>query len=80
MTHENKTEVAKRFYSTEEMQRLFGFGRNKTLALIKSEGFPAIKIGRAYYIDSEKLEEWISAHRGKEIQLDLKKGNKSDND
>ena len=81
MTHEKETpELAKRFYSTEDVQKLFGFGRNKTLALIKSEGFPAIRIGRAYYTDSEKLEEWIATHRGKEIHLDLKKGNKKDGD
>lgn len=75
MAHEkqNAPEPARRFYNTEELQALFGFGRNKTLALLKSEGFPAIKIGRAYYVDSEKLEEWISAHRGKEINLNIRK-------
>lgn len=80
MAHENKSELTKRFYSTEEVQKLFGFGRNKTLALIKSEDFPVIKIGRAYYVDSEKLEEWITAHRGKEIHLDSKKGSKENDD
>lgn len=55
-----KTETeAKRFLGVKDIQKIFGIGRNKAIALMNQKGFPAIKLGRTYRVDSEKLEEWI---------------------
>ncbi len=61
--------ATQRFYKVQDIQTMFGIGRNKALALMKTDGFPVLKIGRTYYVDSEKLEEWIVENRGKEIPL-----------
>ena len=69
---ENKTPapVKKRFYNTAEIQELFGIGRNKALALMKTEGFPSVKLGNVWLVDTEKLDEWISKCYGKTIELE----------
>lgn len=69
---ENKTPapVKKRFYNTVEIQKLFGIGRNKALALMKTEGFPSVKLGNVWLVDTEKLDEWISKCYGKTIELE----------
>lgn len=62
--------VKKRFYNTDEVRELFGIGRNKALALMKTEGFPSVKLGGVWLVDSEKLDEWISKCYGKTIELE----------
>lgn len=57
----------KRFLDVQDIQNLFDIGRNKAIALMKSEGFPVIKIGRTYRVDNTELEEWIEKNKGKTI-------------
>lgn len=59
---ENETE--KRFYSVEDIQKIFGIGRKKAIELMNLEGFPMIKLGRIYRVDSVELEHWIEKNRG----------------
>lgn len=59
----------KRFLNVQDIQNLFGIGRNKAIALMNSKGFPAIKLGRTYRVDSAELEEWIKKNKGKEVNI-----------
>lgn len=58
-------ETEKRFYNVEDIQKIFGIGRKKAIELMNFEGFPMIKLGRIYRIDSVELEHWIEQNRGK---------------
>lgn len=63
------TPKGKRFYSIKEIQEIFGFSRSKALSLVKTHGFPTIRIGRSYYVDSLKLDKWIEENYGKNISV-----------
>lgn len=54
-------EIRKRFLGVKDIQKIFGIGRSKAVALMNTKGFPAIRLGRTYRVDSEKLEEWIDS-------------------
>lgn len=57
----------RKFLGVKDIQNIFNIGREKAIALIKSDGFPVIKIGRTYRIDSSKLEDWITEHEGQTV-------------
>ncbi len=50
----------KRYYTVEEARGYLGIGRHTCIRLCneKPYGFPAVKIGRRYQIDAEKLALW----------------------
>lgn len=50
----------KRFISVQELKEFFGIPQNQAYRLIRKKGFPAIKVGKSYRIDSTKLEDWLS--------------------
>lgn len=60
-------EQEKRFLSVKDVQNIFNLSRYQATELIKTEGFPAIRIGRTYRIDAKGLEEWIANNIGKDI-------------
>lgn len=66
----------KKFYGVKDIQRIFGVGRNKAIALLNTEGFPTIKIGRTYRVETSELENWIKENKGKNIAI----GKDGDND
>ena len=49
----------KRFISVQELKDLFSIPQSQVYKLIRKKGFPAIKLGKSYRIDSLKLENWI---------------------
>jgi len=53
-------------YSVHELAELLSIGRNAAYELIKTEGFPAIPIGRRVIIPAAPLEAWLErqAHEG----------------
>ena len=59
---ENAAPPEKRFYGVKEIQQIFSISRNTALSLLKSEGFPAMKMGRTYKVEKEALDEWIKEH------------------
>lgn len=46
-------------YTVKEISEALGMGTNQTYALVKSKGFPSIKIGQQYFIPKDLFEEWI---------------------
>ena len=43
----------------QQMAKNLHIGLTKAYQLIKQPGFPVVKIGRKYLVDSEKLEKWL---------------------
>lgn len=64
-----KTKTVDKMLGVKDIQELFGIGRNKALALLNTEGFPTIRLGRTYLVNPSQLEEWIKKNQGKEIKL-----------
>ncbi|WP_347007949.1 helix-turn-helix domain-containing protein [Coprococcus eutactus] len=51
----------------EDVQKIFNIGRKKAIELMNSDGFPVIRFGRIYRVDSVELEHWIEQHRGETL-------------
>ena len=43
----------------KDIQNNLGIGKNNAYRLIKSPGFPTIKIGRKYLIPEDEFETWV---------------------
>ena len=43
----------------DRISRSVPIGNNKLYALVKEPGFPAIKIGKRYYVMADKVNEWM---------------------
>lgn len=56
-------------YTTKEMMKILKFGKTKMNELLRSDEFPAVKIGGQYRITQEALEQWMKDNEGKEIYM-----------
>jgi len=48
---------------------MFGMGKNQAYALMKSAGFPSLKINDRIYVSKEALDGWITTYTGKTYLL-----------
>lgn len=55
--------------TVQETQSLLKMGRDKTYALMRSKGFPSIKIGGRFFVEEEALAEWLKKQRYREFKL-----------
>lgn len=55
--------------TTKELQQFLGVSRDLSYQLMRSKGFPAIKLGAKYYVDREQLIIWIERYSGREFVL-----------
>lgn len=53
----------------QELQETLKIGRNKTLQLAKTEGFPAIKLGGRTIIPVAALDKWLESNVGQEYNI-----------
>ena len=51
----------------KEMANYMGLGVSSSYELVKEPDFPKIKIGKKYFIMTEKLDEWLEAKIGQEL-------------
>ena len=57
--------------TTEDLQEILKITERRAKALMRSEGFPSIRIGRDYRVEEEALKEWLKTT--KSITLDYSK-------
>lgn len=60
-----------KFYTADELQEMLKLTPKQAKALIHTEGFPSVKIGREYRVEEESLRQWLTDT--KEIKLDYSK-------
>ena len=48
----------------EDVAQVLGVSRTQAYNLMRSEGFPTLKIGHRMTVPKNKLIEWIDAHMG----------------
>lgn len=60
-----------RFYTTEDLEELLKIGKRQARALMRTNGFPSIRIGREYRVEEEAFLNWI--HQTKAVKLDYTK-------
>lgn len=52
----------KQFYTVTEIRDILTIGTNKAYNLIKSDGFPSIKIGRKYLVPKDEFDKWVKTY------------------
>lgn len=59
----------KQFYTVTEIRDILTIGTNKAYNLVKSEGFPSIKIGRKYLVPKDAFDKWVENYLYHEFLL-----------
>lgn len=57
--------------TTEDIQNILKISPKQSRALMRTEGFPSIKIGREYRVTEQAFTEWMS--KPKAVKLDYSK-------
>lgn len=53
----------------EDIRKKMGIGRDRAYALMRSKGFPAMQMGKTYYITESNFYKWLDDYAGKEFIL-----------
>lgn len=61
----NKTE----YIGVTEASEIVGICKDNIRKLIKQDQIKAVRIGKVYRIDKDKLYEWMDDHMGREVIL-----------
>lgn len=57
--------------NTEDLQTILKIGSKQAKALMRTDGFPSIKIGREYRVEEQALLDWMK--ETKAVKLDYSK-------
>lgn len=57
-----------RFYTEEELQEVLQVSKKQAKALMRTPGFPSIRIGRNYRVEEGAFLDWIK--QTKHVRLD----------
>ncbi|MCR5418571.1 MAG: helix-turn-helix domain-containing protein [Lachnospiraceae bacterium] len=58
-----------KIYTVKELANVLRIGRDKAYALIRSAGFPSIRIGKRYFVTEKALSEWLTKYEHREYML-----------
>ena len=50
-----------------ELSERLGIGKDKSAQLMRSKGFPSIRIGRRWIVDSVAFEKWYAMNIGRTV-------------
>lgn len=54
---------------TDELKKRLGVSREVAYRLMRSESFPSMRLGARYYVDEDRLEEWLKKMAHKDIAI-----------
>lgn len=57
---EQKKNIERQTLNIKELAQVMGCGENKARQIVRSKGFPCIKIGNRYLIPINRFEEWLN--------------------
>ncbi len=55
--------------NTNDLMKRLGVSREVAYRLMRSDCFPSMRLGTRYYIDEERLAEWLKKSAHKEISI-----------
>lgn len=56
-----------KMYNSDDLQKIFGIGKNKAYKLMSSSGFPSIKINRQLRVEHNALMKWLNKQQRKTV-------------
>lgn len=54
-------------YTTKDLARIMGYGKNKANNLMNSKSFPSTKFGGEWFVSKELLDQWIKKNAYKKL-------------
>ncbi len=63
--------MEKMMMSIKEIAEAMGMGIHQAERLVKSAGFPSIKIGRRYFVPISEFEKWIKNYAYSQVPYKL---------
>lgn len=51
-----------RYLSTKDVAEMFQIPVRRARGLMRSEGFPSVKIGASYFVEAERLKQYLEEH------------------
>ena len=57
---EQKKNIERQTLNIKELAKVMGCGENKARQIVRSKGFPCIKVGNRYLVPIAKFEEWLN--------------------
>jgi len=52
-------------YTVDDLVQIFHMGRTKVYELMRSDGFPSMKLNNRYIISKKNLEKWLEQNTRK---------------
>lgn len=52
-------------YTVSDIQRIMSLGRTRAYELMRSDGFPSIKLNNRIYITKKNFEKWLDKNTNK---------------
>lgn len=60
------SEISKKLLSPAETRKILGIGKNRMYELLANDKtFPAFRMGSTWFINSDKLQDWIDKKTNK---------------
>ena len=63
MTNANDNDII--LYTVGDIQRIMSLGRTRAYELMRSDGFPSIKLNNRIYITKTNFEKWLDKNTNK---------------
>ena len=55
--------------TVKDLMKKLSIGRDTAYALMRSSGFPSMKVGRRYFVSEKALETWVKNMENREFVL-----------
>ena len=55
--------------TVKDLSKILRIGRDKAYALMKSNGFPSVCIGKRYFVTTKALNDWIERYEYKKYAV-----------
>ena len=62
--------MERKTYNTAQVAELLGIGKNKALALMRSDAFPSFRLGNTYLIAITEFDKWLNQTKGHTFVID----------
>jgi hypothetical protein len=61
--------IEKLYYNKTDLQKIFGFGRDKMKKFLDKGILPTVRVNKDYLISKEELDTWFKKNAGKAINI-----------
>ena len=65
----NQTQSLQKLLTVKDVQSILNIGRTTAYQLMRSSGFPTLRINNRLFVSQEALEKWIKMYSGRQYLI-----------